>query len=657
MSAVESHTSKLTYRPEIDGLRAIAVISVILYHAELVVFGRDWFLGGYIGVDIFFVISGYLIARIILSELETTGRFSFLKFYERRARRILPALLLVIVASLPFAWVILYPTAFAEYAESIFWSVFFGSNFFFYGATTEYGADSALLKPFLHTWSLAVEEQFYVVFPVVALAAYKFAHRWFFVVLVGLSLVSLLYAESLTTRDPSWNFYSPFSRFWELGIGALLAVWELSKKPERSGPRAQILCITGIILILVSVLALFDGASPHPGFITLAPILGTALIIGFGSHSGPAGWLLSNKLATGIGLISYSAYLWHFPIFAFARHSLTYFSEAEKLLAILLTFVLSAASYRFVEQPFRNRSIVSAKSVGTVLPVAAAATLAVTFGLSAVKQQIKTHLPEHALAADRAYILDNQYLLSLRQNNFGRGADYFKDNFDSPNPKLLIWGDSHGFDFFQILQASKYASQFNIRSCELRLVIFEEDKTDQHYVAEAAKGNIKPTENCMNSKIMEEAEFVIISDSFEPYELPYLRNAIQYLKGRGKSVIVLGRSLRWPAKPQLRTFLDERFLENGNSLYGIDFDEAGEQFYDERRKFEEGDIDTIREITEAEGAVFLDKRDYQCDLAAEMCDLVTAEMRKIYADNNHVTLEGAEHFGAKISEMDWFDID
>ena len=149
-------SSKLRYRAEIDGLRAIAVVSVIFYHAKIVFFGREWFEGGFIGVDIFFVISGYLITRIILEELQATNNFNFLNFYERRARRIMPMLFVVIFSSVPFAWQKLLPLDFVEYAESIITSLLFGSNFFFYLITTEYGADSSLLKPFLHTWSLSV---------------------------------------------------------------------------------------------------------------------------------------------------------------------------------------------------------------------------------------------------------------------------------------------------------------------------------------------------------------------------------------------------------------------------------------------------------------------------------------------------------------------
>ena len=491
----------------------------------------------------------------------------------------------------------------------------------------------------------------------IALATFKFARRWFAAILIILVLMSLLYAELMTTRNPFWNFYSPFSRFWELGIGALLAVRELGNADKRGGWTAQILPLAGVLLIGVSIVFLFHGSTKHPGAMTLVPILGTALVIAFGTSRGPAGWLLGNRLAVGIGLISYSAYLWHFPIFAFARLSLEYFSDLEKAAAIILSLGLSVLSYRYVEQPFRNRAFLPAKRVGQVLPIMAGVCLASTFAMAAAKVDGRANVPESALAADRVYELDNQYLLSLRKNNFGRGWEMFQENFNSSKPKILVWGDSHGFDFFQILQASKYADAYSIRSCDLRLVYFEDDKTNENYVAEAAKGQIKATETCMNSDLMEQAETVVVSDSFEPYELQYLSELIQYLQSRDKKVVVLGRSMRWSVRPQFRTFLDDIFLRNGNSLYGIDFEKEGRRFYDARRIAEDKDSDIIREIAETEGAIFLDKREYQCDLAAETCDLVTDNQRKIYSDFHHVTLEGAQHFGQKITEMDWFDID
>ena len=175
--------SKLSYRAEIDGLRAIAVVSVILYHAQMVLFGRDWFEGGFIGVDIFFVISGYLITRIILAELESKGSFSFLNFYERRARRILPMLFVVVITAFTYGFFTLLPNEIKELSLSSLFSILFTSNFYFFDITTEYGAESSLLKPMLHTWSLGIEEQFYLFFPILAIVAYKFFRKHFLTIL------------------------------------------------------------------------------------------------------------------------------------------------------------------------------------------------------------------------------------------------------------------------------------------------------------------------------------------------------------------------------------------------------------------------------------------------------------------------------------------
>jgi len=354
--------NKLFYRPEIDGLRAIAVLSVILYHSQMIIFGQDWFKGGYIGVDIFFVISGYLITRIILSELYEKKSFNFLNFYERRARRILPMLFVVIFASIPFAWKQLLPSGFIEYAQSILASLFFGSNFFFYFSTTEYGADSALLKPFLHTWSLGVEEQFYLLFPVIAIIAFKFFNKHLLTTLIALSIISLIFAEVMVKHNADLNFYLPFSRFWELAAGSILALIELNRKQkDDSTILNQALSIAGLILIIYSILS-FNDATPHPSIQTLIPVLGVSLVIGFSSKRNLVGKFLGVKPVVSIGLISYSAYLWHFPIFAFSRQQSFDLSTSDKLELIALTFTLSIISYFTVEQFFRSKKRFSSKT-------------------------------------------------------------------------------------------------------------------------------------------------------------------------------------------------------------------------------------------------------------------------------------------------------
>ncbi len=196
----------MRYRPEIDGLRAIAVLAVVLYHAELLLFGGTLLTGGFVGVDVFFVISGYLISTLIYTELENTGRFSLLGFYERRARRILPALLVVILAFLPFSWMLLLPSALTEFAHSIVGALLFYSNIFLFFSTSEYGAEWSLLKPLLHTWSLSVEEQFYLFFPFLAVFLHRsgLPHSGILVAISALSFVIAVYFDG---RYVNLNFY------------------------------------------------------------------------------------------------------------------------------------------------------------------------------------------------------------------------------------------------------------------------------------------------------------------------------------------------------------------------------------------------------------------------------------------------------------------
>ena len=219
---------RITYRPEIDGLRTIAVVSVIFYHAQISIFSHELFKGGFIGVDIFFVISGYLITYIILKELVTTGSFSFKHFYQRRIRRILPALLFVMLISLPFAWMYLLPNTFIDYSKSILYSLGFSSNFYFWFTGQKYGAESGLLKPFLHTWSLSVEEQFYVLFPIVLIITFKYFRKYLINILIFGFILSLGMADWGSRNYPSFNFYILPTRGWELLAGSILAYFEIT---------------------------------------------------------------------------------------------------------------------------------------------------------------------------------------------------------------------------------------------------------------------------------------------------------------------------------------------------------------------------------------------------------------------------------------------
>lgn len=336
----------MQYRREIDGLRAVAVVPVILFHAGFTVFS-----GGYVGVDVFFVISGYLITAILIAEREA-GAYSLWRFYERRARRILPALFLVLAFCIPFAWLGMPPYIFEDFARSIAFAALFVSNVHFW-ENVGYFALDAELQPLLHTWSLAVEEQFYLLFPLILMMLGRFRRQRFTIIFGVLLVLSLALSEWGWRTYPEENFFFTFSRFWELLAGSICAVW----LRERDFYPNEILAALGLGFIVFSIV-FFDDLLPFPSLYTLLPVLGTMFIILFAAPQTAIAKLLSVGPLVGIGLISYSAYLWHQPLFAFAR----LWSAQEPghvLMAGLagLSLVLAYFTWRFVEQPFRRKPI------------------------------------------------------------------------------------------------------------------------------------------------------------------------------------------------------------------------------------------------------------------------------------------------------------
>ena len=299
--------SNIKYRKDIDGLRAFAVISVILFHLDL-----SWVKSGFLGVDIFFVISGYLITTILLADLQN-NRFSISQFYERRARRILPALFAVIIACIPFAYIWMLPSQLEDFAQSILAVIFFVSNILFW-REAGYFAPVAELKPLLHTWSLAVEEQYYLLFPIVLALLWKFNRRVSFIVIIAFTISSFVLAEWASRTAPGANFYLAPTRAWELFAGSICAFLTYGRGQRSS----NFLSATGLALIVASII-LYDASTPFPSSYTLAPVVGTSLIILYASHTTWTAKLLSVKIVVGIGLISYSAYLWHQPLFVFTR--------------------------------------------------------------------------------------------------------------------------------------------------------------------------------------------------------------------------------------------------------------------------------------------------------------------------------------------------
>ena len=363
----------MDYRREIDGLRALAVLPVILFHA-----GFETFSGGFVGVDVFFVISGYLITTIILAELEQ-GKFSIVNFYERRARRILPALFLVMLVCIPFAWFWLLPSDMKDFSQSLVAVSVFASNILFW-RESGYFDTAAELKPLLHTWSLAVEEQYYVLLPLFLMLFWKFGKRWILVMLALVFAASLFVAQWAAYAKPAAAFYLLPTRGWELLIGAFAAFYlSQANRKDFSRGLSEAAGWLGVVLIMHAVFA-YSKTTPFPGFYAFVPTIGAVLIILFATQQTSVGKFVGNKAFVGVGLISYSAYLWHQPLFSFYRH--LFFLEDSKVIYALLAcvaFIFAYFSWRFVEQPFRDRKTLGPRQYKIILVVPI--LLVLSFGL------------------------------------------------------------------------------------------------------------------------------------------------------------------------------------------------------------------------------------------------------------------------------------
>ncbi len=449
--------STLQHRREIDGLRAIAVIPIILLHA-----GFNIVSGGFVGVDVFFVISGYLITGILLADM-ARGTFSLPQFYERRARRILPALFVVMACCLPFAWKWMLPSELKSFAQSLVAVSLFSSNILF-AIQQGYFAPDAALKPLLHTWSLAVEEQYYLVFPLILLGLHRFGLRATGAVLAVLSAGSLGASEWGWRHVPTANFYLAPFRAWELLAGSLCA-WRAATRESgmgRSGLAANAASLLGLAMIVFSIFA-FDETTPFPSVYALVPVGGAALVLSFGTAGTLAARLLSLRLFTGIGLISYSAYLWHQPLFAFARlRNLAQPSPWLMLALAALSLLLAYWTWRFVEQPAR-------RGARSYLPTRKAVIAAATLGSALfVALGIAGHrsggAPSRIAPAGMAFASANE--ATRLAPNYGLSAKCEGTFTLSPecrttaNPDTVLWGDSFAMHLGPALQASALGHGF-----------------------------------------------------------------------------------------------------------------------------------------------------------------------------------------------------
>lgn len=440
----DSRAAETKYRPDIDGLRAVAVVGVIIYHAM-----PQCLSGGFVGVDVFFVISGFLITSIIRLEIKS-GSFSFLNFYRRRIRRILPALIVVIAAVLFIGLFVLWPNQFAQLGLHILAASTFSSNYLL-AAEAGYFDTAAQSKPLLHLWSLAIEEQFYLIWPVLLLVALKFSLKtknMLFIILIA----SFAYSE--INNGSTWAFYSLPSRSWELALGALLAIYR--KPAATTQPIYDAASVIGLALIVTSMVALVP-TSLFPGWRALVPTFGTAILIATGPST-PIGRLLSIRPLVAIGLISYPLYLWHWPLLSFASIAGVKLTPLAATAIVGIALLLAWLTYRFIETPIRSgASIKFRRYAPAFLAVLLLGTgmlgMATQWsnGLAFRFSKVQIELADFHFDQYQAYRgLPGGCFLALEQAETAFGKDCVPQQPD--RPLVALWGDSHAAQLYPGLE-------------------------------------------------------------------------------------------------------------------------------------------------------------------------------------------------------------
>src|SRR5215475_3315130 len=537
------------YRADIDGMRAVAVLLVFAYHLGTRV------RGGYVGVDVFFVISGYLIGSIILGEIDA-GKFSLVKFYERRVRRIMPALFVTLAVCALFGYKLFLPAELVDFAKSFLAATFSAANIFFYHQSG-YFEGAAALKPLLHTWSLAVEEQFYIFLPLFLLAVRRFTPVGRQIAVLAVALLSFLLSAWGAFHSREATFYLAHTRAWELLLGTLIA---LEMFPRFSGSLARNLAsFTGLTLILASAV-FYQKTTPFPGLAATLPCFGAAMIIAAGRDGiSLVAKALSLRPIVFIGTISYSLYLWHWPLIVFQQtsglliHGLS--PKGSKLIVLAIAFVIATLSWRFVERPFRdNRELVPRARLFQIASCAAA--ILVVFGVVAIATRgfpsrypseavkVASFLENDDAATEAQYRVGSCFLTSHNPNARFVPADCLKDDPSKRN-ELLI-GDSHAahlwFGLSSVFKETNFM-QATASGCKPTL--------------EQPLGADQRCSDLMNYVIRDylvshRVDAVLLAARWDRSDLPRIQRTVTLLKESGANVIIFGPVVQYDsALPRL----------------------------------------------------------------------------------------------------------
>jgi len=639
----------LKYRADIDGLRAVAVLPVIFFHA-----GFDFFSGGFIGVDVFFVISGFLITNILLEEIESRN-FSILSFYERRARRILPALFVVIIVCVPFAWMWMLPSQLKDFSKSIAAVGIFISNVLFWTESNYFDLASEL-KPLLHTWSLAVEEQYYIVFPLFLIVLWRFGCRKALIVLIFFVVLSVSFLELIRDGNQKGVFFLSHWRAWELVVGSICAFVLYIKGLKEN----EFFSFIGLSLIILCIL-LYSHVTPFPGLYTMVPVLGASLVILFSGEKTLVSRFLNIRILVGVGLISYSAYLWHQPIFAFSR-----IISAEELdwwimgVLSMVTLLIAYFSWKYIEMPFRRKEFLNRKKI-YLFSVSGMLCL-VVLGLlgSEFSDEIRSgYFNKYNRQIEYGkYERDNKLLqleswgrLRGLSGNYEYGVEgnyhdltYWFSNKNRPG--VIVVGNSHSKDIYNILSASaSIASYYNVARFGVQI----RDLNKNHLFWKSP--------NYLFSK------FIVIASRYSKEDVNNIQFVIDRIISDNKTPILVSNIFEFPEVYGDFTYIDKiAYL----SYYdGLSIKDAVSRINRKYFEFYKNDLinysiiinDELRRIAEINNVIYLDRMDYICDEYRMLCYAVQDDLSKNFYDYGHHTAVASGFFAEIIDRKKWFSVE
>ncbi len=621
------------YVPHIDGLRTIAVLSVFFFHLGFS--GVD---GGFVGVDIFFVISGYLITNILKTSSER-GTLKLSAFYARRARRLFPAFVTILLACLVAGLFLLSPARLAEMARSANYALFSISNFFFYFNSGYFDLDSKH-QILLHTWSLGVEEQFYLVWPLlVGLIAQRIPPKQQLAWIIAVTLVGAAVCIVVTRFDPGLAFYMMPFRVGEFGIGALLC-W--LQKPSSHGKLSELATLTGLILIIASIVWINEGIA-FPGAVVLVPCIGTALVIHYGGVSHTGSRFVGHAAMAYLGRISYSLYLVHWPLIIYYQQVFgSDLALGDQLAILVVAVIVAAAMQKYIELPFKEPG--SFWPTTRRVAVVYAGTLAVCFVVFSGTWQ-QGGLPGRFQSQIRDITLVTDEEKQKRFKPYSamcetRGWKSCNDLVDDQE-NLVILGDSHGIDGFNILQPWSASVHTVLRTATSCPPMTEED----------FEKLVKPTwesyEKCRNnSKLISDTGFyadvsyVAISAHYYSYTPAYLDRFLTKADIPDRvGILIFGNA------PVFEDDLPELIVQHG-TLAGLQ-EYVARSLVDKSWEFEEG----LKRVAAKHGARFVSKFEAFCDPDSKTCKIFIGDDEKLLTyDKHHLSLDAANYLGLELSQ-------